>query len=54
MNEEIIMFGDIKIEKHNFRLYKSPIFLVDVDIEIFSSDLDKTKIVIKVIKIKSR
>ena len=48
------MFGDIKIEKHNFRLYKSPIFLEDVDTEIFSSDLDKTKIVIKVIKIKSR
>ena len=48
------MFGDIKIEKHNFRLYKSPIFLEDVDIEIFSSDLDKTKIVIKVIKVKSR
>ena len=35
MNEEIIMFGDIKIEKHNFRLYKSPIFLVDVDRNFF-------------------
>ena len=32
ISKEIITFGDIKIEKKNFR-YKSPIFLKDVDIE---------------------
>ena len=31
MVEEIVTFGDIKIEKHNFHSYESPTFLEDVD-----------------------
>ena len=48
MVEEIIMFGDIEIQKHKFHRYRSPICLEDRDIEILSSDSDegyaKTKI----------
>ena len=33
MGKEILTFGDIKIEKNKFYLYKSPIFLKDIDIE---------------------
>ena len=32
MGKEMITFDDIKIEKHKFLRYKSPIFLEDVDI----------------------
>ena len=31
MVEEIVTFGDIEIEKHNFHSYESPTFLEDVD-----------------------
>ena len=31
MVEEIVTFGDIEIEKHNFYSYESPTFLEDVD-----------------------
>ena len=33
MDEEIVTFEDIEIEKDKFYRYKSPIFLEDVDIE---------------------
>ena len=33
IGREILMFGDIKIEKNEFYRHKSPIFLRDVDIE---------------------
>ena len=33
MGKEILMFGDIEIEKNNFYRNKTPIFLKDVDIE---------------------
>ena len=32
MGKEILTFGDIEIDKNKFYLYKSPIFLKDVDI----------------------
>ena len=33
MGKEILMFGNIEIEKNKCYRYKSPIFLKDVDIE---------------------
>lgn len=33
MGKEIIIFGDIELEKHKFGRYKTPIFLEDVDIK---------------------
>ena len=33
MGKEILTFGDIEIVKNKFYLYKSPIFLKDLDIE---------------------
>ena len=33
MSKEILIFGDIELEKNKFNHYKSPIFLKDVDIE---------------------
>ena len=33
MGKEILTFGDTEIEKHKFYHYKSPTFLLDVDIE---------------------
>ena len=33
MGEEILTFGNIKIEKNKFYHHKSPIFLEDVNIE---------------------
>ena len=33
MGKEILMFGDIEIEKSNFYHHENPIFLEDVDIE---------------------
>ena len=33
MGKQILTFGDIEIEKHKFYHYKSPTFLLDVDIE---------------------
>ena len=33
MGKEILMLGDIQIEKNKFYHHKSPIFLQDVDIE---------------------
>ena len=33
MGKEILMFGDIKIDKYKFHHNKTPIFLKDVDIE---------------------
>ena len=33
MDKEIIIFGDIELEKHKFGRYKTPIFLEDVDIK---------------------
>ena len=36
---EVIMFGNIEIEKNNFHCYKDPMFLNDVDIyNILRSD----------------
>ena len=33
MSKEIITFGDIKIEKHKFYFYNTPIFSEDADIK---------------------
>ena len=33
MGKEIIIFGDIELEKHKFGRYKTPIFSEDVDIK---------------------
>ena len=33
IGREILMFGDIKIEKNGFYRHRSPIFLRDADIE---------------------
>ena len=32
MSKEIIMFGNIQVEKHKFPQYQSPILIYDVDI----------------------
>ena len=33
MGKEIVTFGDIEVEKHKFHWYKSPVFVIDVDID---------------------
>ena len=35
MGKEILMFGDIKIEKNKFYQHNTPIFLKDVDNKIY-------------------
>ena len=34
MDEEVITFGDIEIEKRNFLCYRSPIFLENINTDI--------------------